>query len=336
MISILAKRSSKLNVVLALVAATFLCFTNRPLVATISRQMQAMPEADLSLYEKWVEDIAAKMEDSSTKDVYYSMSNFKYSGRFEELLSHSLSCFPKAVLAIVALDTETFDWFTARDVPTLLMLDGTIKERVMSGKFKGSLALLKKDWTVYFSEMDIYWRSTPALNSTLDFIVSEHKYTPNGEINIGFFVARPTSEIIALFSRLSQWVDLPFTLPFANNSTCHAFDQKVMDLAVRGKVQSNTFISGTDPNCILPKDAIDQLLPPSPLNWDYLSAKVLEHWDITHLDSDELAGVHIWGGMGAAPKQIAWAMANFVGTGKGALSVPTNEEGTGIVSQTTA
>ena len=328
----LAKRPSQYTVVLWYFAAACLSMTlsnieNIKLHDTVSdltlvqekRSLMntSFTEIDMSFYNNWVEKIEAKMSASSTKEIYYTMSDYKYSGRFEELLHHSVKCFPNATLAVAAFDTETYDWFASRDVPTLLMTEGTIKERVMVGKFKGSLAILIKGWTLLFSEMDIYWRSTPMLNASLDFIAGQHKNLPHREINIGFYLARPTPEIVSIFARLSQWIDLPETLSIAQTTSCGVFDQRIMDLAVRGKVQDNAFISETDLTCILPSDSVEMLVPSDPINWDYISTTVLEHWEITQLDSVELAGVHVWSGMGPAHKQIEWAMENFVKNGRG-------------------
>jgi hypothetical protein len=43
-----------------------------------------------------------------------------------------------------------------------------LSTRVMSAKYKGVLALLLLGITVYFSEMDIYWRAPPPLDISKD------------------------------------------------------------------------------------------------------------------------------------------------------------------------
>lgn len=272
---------------------------------------------DLSFYDTWLEIVQAAMLRNHKTQVFYSMSDSKYAGRFDELLHHSSSYFPRAQLVMAAFDQETYRWFTNHSVPTVLLEHRTIQERVMSAKYKGFLSLLlliqDSQELAYFSEMDIYWRSTPKLNiGDKDFLVSQHKYVPDGEVNIGFYAAKPTLPVMHLFYRLANWIDLKDS--YRPNKNCGAFDQKVMDLAIRGPVHNNAFIGkrGNRPECYFPKEQLDMLVPPTPLRWDFVPATVLDHHPFENLASEELAGVHVWSGFGTPAKQVEWALANFV------------------------
>ena len=66
-----------------------------------------------------------------------------------------------------------------------------------------------------------------------------------------------------------------------NNERCGTLDQKIMDLAIRGPVQTNVFIAkwGGIPACPnFPPDQKALSSPPNPLNWDYVPVTVLENY----------------------------------------------------------
>jgi hypothetical protein len=141
--------------------------------AMVRRSLPRLPE-----YESWLE----KIENFHPSSVFLTICDRRFVTRFNELLQSSSKQFPYVLVAVVALDQATFDWFTYRGVPCILLKDGSIEERVIQAKFNATFALLQKGWSVYFSEMDVFWRSSPALDHSKEFLVSHHKFHP--EINV--------------------------------------------------------------------------------------------------------------------------------------------------------
>ena len=253
----------------------------------------------------------------SSRNVYFSMSDSKYSGRFDEILNQSIPLgFPTAIPAMIAFDEATKEYFEIKhDVPTYLMDDASIPigKRVMRAKFHGTLALLIAGFNVYFGEMDIYWRSPPNASffdsNDVEFVVSQHN---NGEeINIGFYFARPTPHMIETMERLVSFLEMPGRTTTNRNI---AFDQKLFDLSVRGPSPTQQLTVGRFSN-ILNDTEKEFLKPPHQpyLNWTYLPYQVLQHWPINSMNSENLAGVHVWSGMGPPERQIDWASRCFVG-----------------------
>jgi hypothetical protein len=253
----------------------------------------------------------------SSRNVYFSMSDTKYSGRFDEILNQSIPLgFPTAIPAMIAFDEATKEYFEIKhDVPTYLMDDASIPigKRVMRAKFHGTLALLIAGFNVYFGEMDIYWRSPPDASffnsDDVEFVVSQHKHGP--EINIGFYFARPTPHMIETMERLVSFLEMPGRTTTNRKIT---FDQKLFDLAVRGPSPTQQLTGGKHSN-ILNITEKEFLKPPHQpyLNWTYLPYQVLEHWPIHGMNAEYLAGVHVWSGMGPPEKQIDWALRCFAG-----------------------
>lgn len=269
---------------------------------------------NLTSFLPWINIL--RESSSTTHAIYFSMSDIKYKGRFNELLerSHPLG-FPETELAMIAFDEETYSIFTSANVSTFRMDDDRIPigKRVMRAKFMGTLALLLAGYEVYFGEMDIYWRDIPEpsfFSTTNEFVVSQHK--SGSEINIGFYYCRPTPQMIETMERLVWFLESPGHTETQRKIT---FDQKLFDLAVRGPVSTQQLSYGRFSN-ILNESEKDYLKPPNEtyLNWEYLPSEVLEHWPIRDLDADKLAGVHIWSGMGNPEKQITWALRCFVDT----------------------
>ena len=269
----------------------------------------------LTSFLPWINSIRSASVKTS---VYFSISDSKYSGRFEEIIERSVPLgFPNAAFAMIAFDEDTYTYFRSRNVPTLLMDDSRIPimKRVMNAKFMGTLALLLAGYDVYFGEMDVYWRKKiphEYFSGSNEFVVSEHNYHP--EINIGFFYCRPTPRMIETMERVMSFLLFPGHAEPENI----AFDQKIFDLAVRGPVESQQLTVGSLSNIL--NETEKELLSPLPghhLNWRYLPYAVLSHslhhGDGSHFDlnSETLAGVHVWSGFGPPSEQIAWALSCF-------------------------
>ena len=240
----------------------------------------AAPKSIDRTVEEWVKTVSEHASKAGTQSVYLSVSDYKYRVRFEEFLHGSSAVFAPVPLAVVALDSETHDFFSKHQVPTVLLENGPIFERVLKSKFMIVGLFLSHGITVYFSEMDIYWRQRPTLDLASSIVVSQHKGLTNGEINIGFFVARAEPHTVFLFELIYRW----FTdLKQNRTATCRGLDQKIMDLAVRRSASTNAFTAfsplGDARECYLPFNQIE-FLTRSTLKWAYLPYNVLAHWPI--------------------------------------------------------
>jgi len=282
-------------------------------------------------YEKWVNDIEKMMECTGKKNqVFMGMSSHEYAWRFDEFIETSVpSGFPEAQLAMVSFDLQTHDYFTRHNVPSLLLSSSgkpTTMVFVKESKSKAPLLFLQKGWTLYFSEMDIFWRSPPQLNfPAKEFIVSEHNYHP--EMNIGFYAVRPTANTISLFQRLLAYIEEDLVTPILNkdDALCR-HDQKLMDFAVRGVTAKDIWlfsdfavekccVNQNRSQCLNP--FIEKLMPPQPILWEYLPYVVLPHYPLTGTISDEqlrnpqMAGIHMFG-LISLEERAQWLKDNWL------------------------
>lgn len=291
-------------IIVSILLYTFRSVETGPLVGVLSRRSDAPTVTDVTA---WHVSIMQSVHTSQTRAVYFSVSDSSYSKRFNELLKVSSAHFAPVPLVMSALDTYTYEYFARAGVPVIFVDQGTVFEGVEYTKLNLVLGLLQLGLSVYFSEMDVYWQCLPQLDYSKDFIASQHKYAPHGEINIGFFFARPVPNVVLMFSNLATWSEKLHNR--LQTSSCNGVDQKVIDLSVRGSESNNAFIDEEVKSCHLSPDEIE-LLTRTSVDWGYLSHDILEHWPIENIQT--VCGVHVWSGSGSSEEQFQWIQKNFL------------------------
>lgn len=267
---------------------------------------------------EWSDEVRHAADTASADSVVVTMTNQKYRDRFDEVLN-SFGKMAGAPLAVVALDEETERFFRGRGVPCFWLNPQKfglshwhwpgypLKESVMRGKFEVTTYLLEAGLQVVFTEMDIYWKRNPLtlLNVfAVDFLVAQHNYDPNGEINIGFYIAKPTPTVKRTFNKVRDWIAQQDR--YDEFEWCGCMDQKILDFAVRGSGQCH-LVS----RCHFPRGEQAKLFDTasSNLNWAYIPYSLLPHWplpkDVEH--DDRVVAVHVWSGAGPPSFQMHWA-----------------------------
>ena len=159
--------------------------------------------------------------------VAYTFTNYAYVSGFANWLHAARASL--ATPAVAATDMASYRWFRARGVDCLLLLDGAHKplnERFLYIRAEVTSRLLHAGLKVIFSEQDIFWTAPPPLleSPTADLQVSEQGFG-KGDLNVGFYMARPTAAAKALFAALARWTTHP--------SYSYCWDQALFDYAVR-------------------------------------------------------------------------------------------------------
>ncbi|CAE8635911.1 unnamed protein product [Polarella glacialis] len=293
-------------------------------------------EVKLSSFAQDVARNVAQFSAVSPPTVALSVTNIRYKERWEEM-ALSVGSIANISLAIVALDQATQEYFEAKKIPCIYMNlmerkvtihpwmgskanapRAPVNEAVMRAKYEVPYALLQAGLRVLFLEMDVNLKKDPLVfdgKLTGDFLVSQHIDIP--EINIGFWIAKPTPSMIHVFGRLVNWVNLPSRYDFmrqeCNGVGCTSctgcgwgclVDQRVFDFAVKGS-QSCSVMS-----CGFPQR--DQQLVydvgSTALRWSFIPVARFQHWGALHPGPD-VVGVHIWSGAGPPAKQMQLAYA---------------------------
>jgi len=263
----------------------------------------------------WAQGIRHIADSQTTNSVFLTMTNIKYEERFDEII-HSFGNMSGAPLAVVALDQMTEQFFQSRGVPCFHMDLGRygekrhkipgwpLKEQVMRGKFLGTWHLLEAGLQVIFAEMDVYFRQDPlGLLDDIhgDFLVSQHH--TNQQINVGFYIAKPTPPVRRAFSKVRDWINTEDRYDQLVRG-CGCFDQKLLDWAIRGKGELGSA-------CHVPESELHSIFDQvsSDLSWAYIPYARFPHPPFPK-DWNNIVGAHAWSGMGPPRVQMKWAKDN--------------------------
>jgi len=258
-----------------------------------------------------------------------TLSNDRYRGRFSELLKCTRSHFGNETwVGMFALDDGTLQYFrrAARSgYPTAAELVPSglnIRTRVLAAKLALVQAAVDFGKLTIFLEMDLYFRRDffrlpPTWFRNHDVVFSAHVHGP--EINYGFFVAWPTAGSRAFFAAAaSVYVEIDSEEKLDTLSrTCGAFDQKAIDVVLRGCDGVNVALCLEECKFLLRSDLRFQKPAVPDLSWALIPDYAVPHWPVFgDRWPPELykyaSGVHVWSGSGPPDKQIAWAKENFV------------------------
>lgn len=235
--------------------------------------------------------------------VALTVSNMGYADRFDELVNELVK-FAGMQLVVVALDSETDEYFAERGIPTIihdLVERGLPKhkqpgwglpELVMRSKYEVTWALLKADLRVMFMEMDVFLAKDPLVfdaDPEVDFYAGNHRYSP--ELNIGFFIAKPRPAMLHVFENLCRWVNRQDRED--ERVGCEPFDQKLMDCAIRGPKMDWADISKT---CGFSEGEVSRIYDAGSeaLKWKALPNDQLVHWEFKPSDYPKMVVGHIW------------------------------------------
>lgn len=239
--------------------------------------------------------------------VVLTVTNMGYADRFQEMIKE-ISKLSKVQLVVVALDSETDNWFAAKGIPSIvidLAARGLqkheqpgwgIPEAVMRAKLEGTYALLQGGLRVVFMEMDVFLVKDPlSLDSdaSVDFYAGSHRYSP--EMNIGFYIAKPRPAMIHVFRNLVNWLNRGDR----QEMRCEPFDQKLMDCAIRGPHADWGNISST---CGLSLNQMNDIYDSGSKDLKYVSVSndVVVHVPFKREDYPNIVVGHIWTG---SPKE---------------------------------
>lgn len=253
----------------------------------------------------WVDQI----KETNKKTVIYSLSDINYSLRFDEMIQTFNT--PNACFAMCALDKETYNYFTNKNIPTVLLdkEEDNFNHLVCISKFLLTKVLLKNGFNVIMTEADIFWKTdvTTIFNTNAELTVSQHTYSP--EVNIGFYRVISNENTIKFFDNLMDWIYDPkcsytqdvYKNIYLNKKPHYGVDQKIFDCALR---QCNdSFLRKVGYN--FSTESFNKLKTVQ-LNWDYLSYNILMHWPIRY--PNNYSGVHVWSGYNKIPsEQIKYA-----------------------------
>jgi hypothetical protein len=195
----------------------------------------------------WVDEIKKATEHTPAIGNYttvaLTISDQLWKDRFEDFY---LKCrdYAKVQMAMVALDNFTYEWALSRNVPVVLLNAEKLglpnngwpeypqREAIMRGKLEPTAVLVNAGFRVLFSEMDVFWTRNPL--EMEDGYDGDFQIASSGdmELNMGFYIARPTPAVKRTFSLVMNWCSMsPRWIP---PHKCPVFDQKVLDFAIRG------------------------------------------------------------------------------------------------------
>lgn len=258
-----------------------------------------------------------------------TVSNMGYADRFDELVNELVK-YAQVQLVVVALDSETDQYFSDRGIPTIILdlVDRGIEKRkvpgwgipeaVMRSKYEVTYALLKGDLRVMFIEMDVFLAKDPFVldsDPTIDFLAANHRYT--SELNIGFFIAKPRPAMLHVFENLCRWLNNPHRQD--ERLGCDPFDQKFMDCAIRGPKQDWADISKT---CGLSESQRDSIYDAGSeaLKWKPLSTNEVVHPPFQHGEYPKMVVAHLWEATAKASLDMAKNFGLWLGGGGHAVA----------------
>jgi hypothetical protein len=213
----------------------------------------------------------------------------------------------------VATDNTTEKRFNALRVACLGLAlpsrwncgNGTVpRDRLfLVAKIWPALMLTALGKKVIFSEMDIFWLRNPRsiIDTRVDLQVSQHAYEPDAEVNFGFFVCQPTTEIAILLSNLYAWS--------MSDEYHDCMDQKVFDFAIRGpnqKIYRHCWNHMATADIRHMRRAF--AFRPT-LRWAYIPYGVLPHSKLTQdvRESGGVVAVHLWSSEGSPAVRVGLA-----------------------------
>jgi len=207
-----------------------------------------------ALYTRLSTTLSALGPGAEAAYLYVTLLSDAYSGRFAELLAKPYS----SPLLVLAMDNRTQAAFdvssersSTRRIHSLLLPDGAVQDTVMRAKTEVTLALLEAGWTVVFFEADVFCKADPAAllqhprvfppDGSKDFAISAHDPALTNcasELNIGFFIAKPTDDVRNIFCLLANWWHRP-----NRGWSCagRTHDQAVWDYAIRRGKEKGKF-----------------------------------------------------------------------------------------------
>lgn len=176
-----------------------------------------------------------------------SISNILWMNRINEFVL-SYTNITKTVVLVASIDSIVYDYCVAIGIPVVMIPEPKqqnlgIHEAILRGKIEVIHKLLQNGFNVLFAEMDIFLNQNLNLlggiedlqkEDDYDMLFSQHDYHP--EINMGLFYILSRKEPKKIFQRVVTWLDAP-ERDFHPKTICGAFDQKILDYAVRGEGQ---------------------------------------------------------------------------------------------------
>jgi hypothetical protein len=234
------------------------------------------------------------------------LSNAKYRPRFDEMIATWSNFLSRDAIVMAALDDDTYTYFQTKGIHAIHVFPdnkSTMHEAIMRAKVELPYGMLLHGMRVVMVEMDVYCRSNPLVLDTglSDVFVSAHADS-NEEVNIGFWIAHPSCEVIDSFRRMHVWI----TSPNREGAYCdHHFDQKLMHFAWLG---NGSLSPGARSRCQgsgFPQR--DQLFDPrfnDPVALRRIPVDDIMHWPVRNTSNPIC--VHIWSGYGPASAQMIY------------------------------
>ena len=203
----------------------------------------------------------------------------------------------KTIVLVVSLDKIVYNYCKDKGVPTILLINKnySISEVILRAKISTIYHLLENNYNVLFAEMDIFLNQNLNLLSFLealqkegdfDMLFSQHSFHP--EINMGLFLIYSRKRPKSIFRRIYDWLDSDKR--DLHPSFCGAFDQKILDYAVRGEGQLMNV-------CKTSSTELAMLYNHSETknNWSYIPYYQVPHPPIKN-DYAKLYAIHLWSG----------------------------------------